>query len=138
MKRTNAARARQLFRYGEFYQAYKDERDIYNGYIDSCIELGEDPTEFLLENGADIKAAGILVQDIIDRIKGGLPKIEKDFIHFYYFEFFSFSETCKRLKVTQAQGAEIRRSALSHFDEIEGKHEEQLKEIFRGRIANNG
>ena len=127
-------RARQLGRMGEHYRDLNEAIDLYNGYIDECIELGTEGSKEIIDGyGQEIRARQIVIRDEIDRIKKGLPKEEAAFIKYYYYKAFSFSETCKALQVTQKRGAEIRRSALAHFDEIQTKEEEKLKRFFRGR-----
>lgn len=127
-------RARQLGRMGAQYRDLKEAIGLYNEYIDECMELDTNGEEFMIEYGQQLDAMKLIINSDIDRIKEGMPKKEAAFIREYYYKGLSFPEACKALKVTQAQGAEIRRSALEHFDEIQGKHEEKMKTLFKRRV----
>ena len=131
---TNLKRSRKLGRIGRGYRDIAEARELYNAYLDSCIEVGTEPGPEVLEDGLKLRAKLIIYQDIIDRIKDNLPKQEKDFIRWYYFEGYSFGEACRKIGATNAQGERIRREALQHFDEVETKHEAELAALLQGRI----
>ena len=133
---TNLKRSRQLARIGRRYRDNCEAGKLYNDYLDSCIEVGTEPSPEILEDGLKLRAAAIVFQDTIDRIKDNLPKQEKDFIRWYYFEGYSFGEACRKIGATNAQGERIRREALQHFDEVESKHEAELSALLQGRIIN--
>ena len=128
-------RSRQLARLGRRYRDNCEATKLYNDYLDSCIEVGQEQGEEVLAAGLKLRATSIVFRDLIDRIKDNLPKQETEFIRWYYFEGYTFGETCRKIGATNAQGEEIRREALQHFDEVESKHEAKLAALLQGRIV---